>query len=146
MDNYRKMDLDGRAIWNATTSGKCQIEYTEAQFDRADGYMTGSTGTRSVFEIKRRNQTASQYEKEGYYLQEDKYQELKARKEDKGYDQALYINIFDDFVYVWRIDNVKPKFEKRRMTRSTAEHYRDEIVWKSVALLKKDDTIWKTKR
>lgn len=147
MNKYRKADVDGRNIWTPTTSGKCIIEYTEPDGDRVDGCSTGKTnGIVSVFEIKNRNCFAHNYAEEGFFMQEDKWQNLKQRMEKKGADQALYITITWDWVFVWRVDNITPKFEDRRMTATTVTHYRDHVVSKSVACLKPEDCLWKVQR
>ena len=146
MDKYRKMDLDDRDIWTATCSGKCKIEYTIPQGDRVDGQMTGATGVVSVFELKQRNCFAERWDKEGWYMQEDKWQALIDRMKKNKADQALYITITTDWVYVWRVDNITPTFQNKRMTYSTATNYRENIVEKSVACLKPEDCLWKVQR
>lgn len=134
------------AMFQAFSAYTKAIRFTDTSC-RVDGYLTGNTGTRVVFETKLRDIPLKTYKKDGFLIEKIKWDALKHYKELTNEDKALFINILRDMDLVWDISKLpEPKWEIRNCTLTTAEDYGKKRVPKVVGFLKLDDAIWKRKK
>lgn len=144
MDKFTKAELEGRTVWNTTLSGRIEdIKFTESKYDPVDGYLTGQTGTEVVFELKKRYNNSKDYEKEGYIIEKVKYDALMDSYKKTNHI-PYYVNIFQDCIKMWDIRELKPSFETKYCTATTAENYKKGGKPKLVHLIKTEptSTIW----
>ena len=110
--------------------------------DRVDGWLTGRTGVKAVFEIKVRDMPSNKYP--DWFLETKKAEELLRVKEEGDCDKALYINFFSDGVCV--IWEVTPELFKRaqtmRLTHFTRGRYGEEYIDKGIIRLRTDEAVW----
>lgn len=110
--------------------------------DRVDGWLTGRTGVRAVFEIKVRDMPSDKYP--DWFLETKKAEELLRAKAEGGCDKALYINFFSDGVCViWEV--VPELFERTqimRLSHFTRGRYGEEYVDKEIIRLRTDEAVW----
>lgn len=136
MDKFTKAELEGRNVWNTTLSGRIEdIKFTESKYDPVDGYLTGKTGTEVVFELKKRDINSGTYEKEGYIIEKVKYDALMDNYRKTNHI-PYYVNIFNDCIKMWDIRDLKPDFETKYCTATTAENYKKGGKPKLVYLIK----------
>lgn len=128
------------AMYNDFSGITKAIRFTDTSC-RVDGYMTGRTDTRSVFENKLRDIPSDKYE--GILIEKIKWDALLYYKKLTNEDLALYINIFQDKDVVWDVSSLpEPKWKIRNCTATTAEDYGKKRVPKVVGFLKKEDALW----
>ncbi len=97
-----------------------------------------SADTKYIAEVKVRDKKLKSWDHEGWILEEYKYNKLKWLQEKakaKGNTTSIvYVNIFQDAVVIWNLDNIIPQFFNRDSKAMTTERQGRKI--KSVAYLK----------
>lgn len=136
-----RTEKEGRDTFYNDFSGRTQaIKFSDNLSCGVDFWSTGTTGTRSVGEIKRRNILSTKYP--DYFLEKIKYDALMKYFEQGNEDKALYVNIFNDKYIIWDVSKITPIWKKEWCTATTAEDYGKIRVLKDVCLLKEEDALW----
>lgn len=94
--------MTGRNILAEAISGNVEeLRFTTAPYATVDGFLTGRTGQKIVFEIKHR-----QFRSDRYFtvmLEVAKAQSLLLNKKSNGQDRAIYVCIYDDEILMFDI-------------------------------------------
>ena len=139
---YIDDEIAGWELFSGMFGSACTGLRAAGITDMVDGWLTGRTGVRAVFELKVRAVPSDRYP--DWILETRKAAELLRAKEEGGCDKALYVNFFSDGVCV--IWEVLPEMMERagtmRLTHFTRARYGEEYLDKGVIMLRKDEAVW----
>lgn len=113
--------------------------FTTDQFDRLDCFSTAYTPTyteRFANEVKNREIPIELYAKDGFILEEIKYNALMEAHTQSGYT-PLYINYFNDGRIVWDVttlQNVQNRWIMKWCSETTATNYGKRVLKKVILL------------
>lgn len=116
MDEYELAELKGREIVEEllVQTGITLINYTTERRAKNDGFFINKNRELIGFEVKNRRAEINKYYK-NFYLEKTKYDYMDFL--NKGITQDnLYINIFDDVVYIFSFNAIKKKIEKGELS------------------------------
>lgn len=99
---YSGCEMTGRGIFAEAMSGSVEgLRFTSDPYATVDGFLTGVTGQKVVFEIKHRQFPSSKYFT--VMLEVAKAHSLLNNKDSNGQDRAIYVCIYDDEIRMFEI-------------------------------------------
>lgn len=134
--------MTGRDILAEALSGNVEgLRFTTAPYATVDGFLTGRTGQKAVFEIKHR-----QFPSDRYFtvmLEVAKAQSLLISKDSNGQDKAIYVCIYDDAIYMYEIteETLKRPAVTMRCPVHSAE-FDGSTRLKEIIMLDPKEAIW----
>ena len=134
--------MTGREIFAETISGNvADFRFTSAPYATVDGFLTGLTGQKVVFEIKHRQFPSSKYFT--VMLEVAKAQSLLINKDSNGQDRAIYVCIYDDEIRMFEIteETLKRPVVTMRCPVHSAE-FDGSTRLKEIIMLDPKEAIW----
>lgn len=135
--------MTGRDIFYDAISGRVEaIRFTDAPYATVDGFLTGRTGQKVVFEIKHRQFPSSKYPTK--MLEVEKATSLLINKNSNRQDKAIYVCIFDDAIYLYEVtpDTIAKERRERRNCPVHSADFDGVMKQKEVIMLTDEEAIW----
>lgn len=139
-------EMTGRDILAEAISGSVEgLRFTKTPFAPVDGFLTGRTGQKAVFEIKHRQFPSGRYFT--VMLEVDKAQSLLISRDSNGQDRAIYVCIYDDEIQMFDIteETLKRPAVSVRCPVHSAEFDGSTRI-KEVIMLDPKEAIWRHRR
>lgn len=139
---YSGCEMTGRDILAEAISGNVEgLRFTNAPYATVDGFLTGRTGQKVVFEIKHR-----QFRSDRYFtvmLELAKAQSLLISKDSNAQDRAIYVCIYDDEIQMYEIteETLKRPAVTMRCPVHSAE-FDGSTRLKQIIMLDPKEAIW----
>ena len=115
-------------------------------YDEWDIIYKDENGQLCVGEIKVRDKYSNDYMEQGWILESQKYDKLIKLHNNRKKDFNLnYINIFNDCIVVWNLNNIDTQVEDRLCIKSTVYAGNGKKIKKIIYLHKADGVIYNVK-